>query len=66
MTVFYELEDKLTYFWDIHAVELPDTATVDDMWEAGYKLCAEFDRRYPECAPFTFEFAGRTGGRKED
>ena len=63
MTVFYELEDKLTYFWDIHAVELPDTATVDDMWEAGYNLCAEFNRRHPDRAPFAFEFAGRT---KED
>ena len=47
-------------------MHLPDDATVDDMWQAGYRLCAEFDRRYPDCAPFTFEFAGRTGGCKED
>lgn len=66
MTVWFELQDKETYFWDQHPVQLPDDATVDDMWQAGYKLCAEFDRRCPDRAPFTFEFAGRTGGRKED
>lgn len=58
MTVFYELEDKDTYFWDIHAVKLPDGASVDDMWEAGDRLCAEFDRRCPDLAPFVFNFAG--------
>lgn len=58
MTVFFELEDKDTYFWDIHAVKLPDDASVDDMWEAGDRLCAEFGRRYPDCAPFIFNFAG--------
>ena len=66
MTVWFELEDKDTYFWDMHGIELPDDVDVDALWVAGDRLCAEFDRRYPDCAPFTFEFAGRTGGGKED
>ena len=58
MLVYFELEDRDTYFWDVHPVHLPDGASVDDMWEAGDSLCAEFDRRYPDCAPFVFNFAG--------
>ena len=63
MTVWFELEDRDTFYWDQIPVQLPDDATVDDMWQAGYRLCAEFNRRHPDRAPFTFEFAGRT---KED